>query len=558
MILVLQGAKKRGNFEPAEEPVMKTKRLYLICIFMWLIPQFSCIPNQPHTQYENRSLIFIGNSLYGEGIDSSLLAKELKQPVEVTWRGAEFSSWHYAVLCSLLKVNVNPRLIFIPLDYNWICLPALNTTGSFWDELVSKVAGDIALLDTLNYVISNAGAITEPWIFPANADKTFLPRMIALARQSGVQLVFTRMRMNEDPYPLTKYPLEDLFSTDLAQYCTVNNVVLLDYTRDPEIEISDFGYGAHYTPDGRAKWSLQLVEDIKSILASQPAYHQTAPTTASNSPASILTPGPGDTIWGGTPVLMTASKECRWSYSIAGDPRGQIYLGTFQTAQRQIIPFDSLVRAVILFTYDCTNVQQVTCTLGYAAGSNLPPSIEQIPDQLSYLGKSVPLTVHVTDDHRPADTLSFKWELLRGEGQIEGPMDSSAVFVPGEAAIFVIRVSVSDGQYESVMIMRVIVNDKNQFKINSPTANDKYRPGDTVHITWQVVDVANCMIEFSYDAGLTFSLATQRVLTPQDSDWGNFLWTVPDDAPVTNQAIIRLSNYTRTVSGQSFYFRITQ
>lgn len=101
-----------------------------------------------------------------------------------------------------------------------------------------------------------AEARDEALQFSANIDRSLLPEIVRLARQSGVHLAFIRVQRRptaEGPPPQSK-ALQD-YTRSLAAYLTANGAYYFDDWGDVDEPLSLYADGDHLTGEGRVRYT---------------------------------------------------------------------------------------------------------------------------------------------------------------------------------------------------------------------------------------------------------------------------------------------------------------
>jgi hypothetical protein len=102
--------------------------------------------------------------------------------------------------------------------------------------------------------------------FAAQVNKSFLPEIIRLAQERGIQLVFVRAPTNifpnadDEPSGLKQYMI------DLSGYLTQQNIPMLDLSRIAGVGPSQFVDPHHMTLEGKAIFTKVLAEALKSYI----------------------------------------------------------------------------------------------------------------------------------------------------------------------------------------------------------------------------------------------------------------------------------------------------
>jgi hypothetical protein len=102
--------------------------------------------------------------------------------------------------------------------------------------------------------------------FNAQVERSFLPEVIRLCRENGIQLVLVRMKIMRFPTHASEPPgLADYFAA-MADYLQQNGVPFFDYGHVPQLTAGDFSDNLHLNPVGQAIFTPLLAEALGSIL----------------------------------------------------------------------------------------------------------------------------------------------------------------------------------------------------------------------------------------------------------------------------------------------------
>lgn len=99
--------------------------------------------------------------------------------------------------------------------------------------------------------------------FDANVNDSFLPEIIRLCRENGIQLVLVRartLRFDSEPPALKTY------MDDLASYLDERGIPFLDFSRDERLVPRLFADTLHLNEAGKAVFTEMLAEALESIL----------------------------------------------------------------------------------------------------------------------------------------------------------------------------------------------------------------------------------------------------------------------------------------------------
>lgn len=100
--------------------------------------------------------------------------------------------------------------------------------------------------------------------FEGQVDASFLPEVIRLSRENGIQLVLVRMPILRFYDPSTRPSGLDGYIQDLGNYLSENNIPFLDFDRK-EIPPAFFSDTLHLNEQGKAVFSQQLANTLAEI-----------------------------------------------------------------------------------------------------------------------------------------------------------------------------------------------------------------------------------------------------------------------------------------------------
>lgn len=105
----------------------------------------------------------------------------------------------------------------------------------------------------------------EAFNFADQVDRSFLPEIIRLCKENGIQLVVVRTKtlrysQTSEPAALKRY------IEDLSAYLKANDVALLDFSHDPRIKEEYFIDPLHLNPAGRDIFTQMLAEALTPLL----------------------------------------------------------------------------------------------------------------------------------------------------------------------------------------------------------------------------------------------------------------------------------------------------
>jgi|GEM_PF-1911962 len=511
---------------------------------------------QTPPDYPSR-ISFIGNSFHDEGIDFDTLRSALSCEIDHLWNPGARTAWEYATLFRRILVDSIPDYIIFTNELNYLTKPSARTAGVYAADIEKAAAGFVQILDTIKQVIDSSVNIHDEWDFNHAVKYSFLPKILALANSYDIRVIYLQMRIIEYARdPLWEGSLQKQYRSALSSYLNEHGAILLDYSFEPEIEAVNFADGRHLNVWGRKKWTRMIAEDLSHIFLGIPAYHQISGQGASTF--SIVSPESLQNLIPKNSFLLNAQggNDIKWSYRIDSCPDFEKFIGMGSKLMASIMPFDTVSRPIWIYGYNGKFKENIRCLYSCSRSENLPPLVSAGPDLVSYVGRNTEIHAYVFDDSLSPSELVYRWQILKGVGQVRGFDSSTLILTPINYGEFVISLTVSDGRYEKTDIVNINVTGENQFVFHSLLEGEIVHPADTVVIRWEVTDVEDCVVSVSYDAGLSFEQILGGVISFGEPFWGQYPWIVPMNAPETDTAFIKLSNYEGTVSTISRPFSV--
>lgn len=102
--------------------------------------------------------------------------------------------------------------------------------------------------------------------FQGNVDMSFLPEMIRLTHEHGIQLIVVRLKPNTTETVRLDTPPVRQYMDDLSNYLEKNGVLFLDYGRDPRITSEYFRDSLHLNPQGKTLFTQILADGLNNVL----------------------------------------------------------------------------------------------------------------------------------------------------------------------------------------------------------------------------------------------------------------------------------------------------
>jgi hypothetical protein len=134
------------------------------------------------------------------------------------------------------------------------------------DNAMEVVFGELNM--DLNF-LSDALAAADDYLYSRAAlnfdqqiGESFLPELIQLCQEHGIQLVLVRMRILRFAAPGSEPPALSEYNNGLSAYLAENNVVYLDYSRETRLSRDQFNDPMHMNTNGQVIFTDLLTEDL--------------------------------------------------------------------------------------------------------------------------------------------------------------------------------------------------------------------------------------------------------------------------------------------------------
>ncbi len=102
--------------------------------------------------------------------------------------------------------------------------------------------------------------------FKSQASDSFLPEMIRLARESGIQLILVRLKSQRAASDNAERLALKGYIGDLSDYLAQSNAPFLDYGEDPRLKPEHYIDSVHLNAEGRAKFTQILADGLIEAL----------------------------------------------------------------------------------------------------------------------------------------------------------------------------------------------------------------------------------------------------------------------------------------------------
>ncbi len=106
----------------------------------------------------------------------------------------------------------------------------------------------------------------QDWDFNTLVEKSFLPDMIALTREKGIQLIFVReknarvMNLSDESADMR------LYFQQMKDYLSANGVLYLDFAHEPSLTLDMFRDRMHLSETGQQVFTRLVAEGFISII----------------------------------------------------------------------------------------------------------------------------------------------------------------------------------------------------------------------------------------------------------------------------------------------------
>jgi hypothetical protein len=102
--------------------------------------------------------------------------------------------------------------------------------------------------------------------FKRNVDTSFLPEIIRLTQEHGIQLIVVRLKPNTIRTVRLDTQAVRQYIKDLSEYLNENDVIFLDYGRDPRIVRGYYRDSLHLNSEGKIVFTQILAEGLNKVL----------------------------------------------------------------------------------------------------------------------------------------------------------------------------------------------------------------------------------------------------------------------------------------------------
>jgi hypothetical protein len=121
--------------------------------------------------------------------------------------------------------------------------------------------------------LSDAIAVADDFLYSEEAldfkqqiGNSFLPEIIRLCKENGIQLVLVRMPIRRFHDPGTEPAGLNSYMQNLENYLKENGVIYVDVDREKDMPITYFEDALHLNETGRIEFTRRLVEALKPVI----------------------------------------------------------------------------------------------------------------------------------------------------------------------------------------------------------------------------------------------------------------------------------------------------
>jgi hypothetical protein len=152
-------------------------------------------------------------------------------------------------------------------------LPAL-FLSSCREDCLDKAHAIIFHIDNVVPEFQEAALVTdEEFLFTSRAmdfkgqvNQSFLPEIIRLCKENGIQLILVHERTLLFPSAAAEPKALQQYKRDLAEYLKANDIPLLDFSYDPRLPAEYFTDVLHMNATGKAAFTQLLADALKPLM----------------------------------------------------------------------------------------------------------------------------------------------------------------------------------------------------------------------------------------------------------------------------------------------------
>lgn len=285
-------------------------------------------------------IVFLGNSMLGEGVDERLFMHQTGHRTFKLWSGGWSSAiWYLALKNVIVPASPRPKTVVIffrdhflthptylvkgrykkwidqmtgpeepvlerlaflnamnPLTYqlnqNWSLFQKRGDIKNTFEASVKSWIGSVygyqdqkivnqnieqifnaenLLADQLGKAQFKSEKVSKPRLydFEKSLPISFLPEMIQITRDNDIQLILVRIKKRREVEGLPTPSGLDDYIHHLKQWCSKEQVPMIDFSEDTRLELKHYGSGDHLNRGiGRMLFTQLLAEELEPYLSS--------------------------------------------------------------------------------------------------------------------------------------------------------------------------------------------------------------------------------------------------------------------------------------------------
>ena len=208
---------------------------------------------------ENLDVVFVGEMREPETIEQVLKASEMGHLVISTIHAEDTISALGRIVGSVRPEHEARIRYTLPARFVGCSEPCMNNA-------MEIVFGEMNMDPNF---LSDALAAADDYLYSAEAldfdqqvGESFLPELIQMTRERGVQLILVQMRIMRFDTPGSEPPLLRPYNDALTAYLAANGVIYLDYSRVSSLTWAHYSDGLHMNEAGKAIFTDMFAEDL--------------------------------------------------------------------------------------------------------------------------------------------------------------------------------------------------------------------------------------------------------------------------------------------------------
>lgn len=141
------------------------------------------------------------------------------------------------------------------------------------DDAIARTFADsnmnTDLLTVAQLAAEDSGDKIDHQDFHAALELSFLPSMLDLLEEQGIETIMVRIKRRGDLEPNSRSAALEEYIRQLSAYFASRNVGFLDYSGDENLLEEHFGEGDHLNEQGREIFTRMFAEDLKALRAGE-------------------------------------------------------------------------------------------------------------------------------------------------------------------------------------------------------------------------------------------------------------------------------------------------